>query len=91
MEERTMKLDEVRQEWEEDGEVLLTLTSPSQDVYTLVRGSLKHIQRQWHVFRYNRCGPSWQEHGVVASHFPDIEHCFEYLNAEFQQFYPCSA
>jgi len=86
-----MKLDEVRQEWEEDGEVLLTLTNPSQDVYTLVKGKLKHLGDHWHVFTYHRQGSTWQDCGVRASHFPDMEHCFEYLNAEFEKFYPCSA
>lgn len=91
MEERKMKLEEIRQKWEEDGKVLLTLMSPSQDVYTLVKGKVRRIDGQWHVFRYHRSGSSWQEHSVIASHLPDIEHCFEYLNAEFQKFYPCIA
>ena len=85
-----MNLKEIRQQWEENGKVLLTLTSPSQDIYTLVKGKQKYIERQWHVFRYDRQGPTWQECGVTASHFPDIEHCFEYLNAEFLKFYPGS-
>ena len=83
-----MNLNEIRQQWEEEGEVLLTLTSPSQEVYTLVKGEFKDIQRQWHVFRYNRSGSSWKEHSVVASHFPDIERCLDHLNAEFAKFYP---
>jgi hypothetical protein len=36
---------ELRQEWEENGKVVLTLTSSSRDVYTLVRGRLSHIKR----------------------------------------------
>ena len=86
-----MNLKEIRQDWEENGKVLLTLTSPSQDVYTLVKGKLRHIDDQWHVFTYHRQGPTWQDCGVTASHFPDIEHCLDYLNAEFETFYPCSA
>ena len=85
-----MNLKEIRQEWEENGKVLLTLTSPSQDIYTLVKGKLKDLERQWHVFRYHRQGPTWQDCGVTASHFPDIEHCLEYLNTEFVKFYPGS-
>jgi hypothetical protein len=91
MEERKMKLKEIRQQWEEDAEVLLTLTNPSQEVYTLVKGGLKHIQRQWHVFRYERSGTEWQEHSVVASHFPDMKHCLDHLNTEFAKFYPDGA
>jgi hypothetical protein len=86
-----MNLKEIRRQSEEDREVLLTLTSPSQEIYTLVNGDLKDIQRQWHVFRYSRSGPTWQDCGVTASHFPDIEHCLEYLNTEFAKFYPDSA
>ena len=85
-----MALKEIRQECEEDGKVLLTVTSPSQDVYTLVKGNLKDIQSQWHVFRYHRQGPTWQDCGVIASHFPDMQHCLEYLNTEFDKYYPCS-
>ena len=44
MEEHKMNLKEIRQQWEENSEVLLTLTSPSQEVYTLVKGELKNIQ-----------------------------------------------
>jgi hypothetical protein len=86
-----MNLSEIRQRWEEEGEVLLTLTSPSQEVSTLVKGELKDIQRGWHVFRYSRSGSSWQDHSVVASHFPDIEHCLDHLNAEFAKFCPDGA
>lgn len=86
-----MNLSEIRQQWEEDGKVLLVLTSPSQDVYTLVKGKLKNIDSQWHVFRYHRQGPTWQDHSVTASHFPDINHCLERLNNEFVKFYPESA
>ena len=85
-----MNSKEIRQQWEEDGKVLLTLTSPSQDIYTLVNGKLKDIVRQWHVFRYSRQGPTWQDCGVTASHFPHIEHCLEYSNTEFVKFYPDS-
>jgi hypothetical protein len=91
VEERNMTLKEIRQQWEEDAKALLTLTSPSQEVYTLVKGELKDIQGQWHVFRYSRSGSSWQDRSVVASHFPDMEHALEYLNTEFAEFYPDGA
>ena len=86
-----MNLKEIRQQWEEDSEVLLTLTSPSQEVYTLAKGNLKNIQGQWHVFRYTRWDKAWQDHSVVTSHFPDMEHCLDYLNTKFAKFYPDGA
>jgi len=83
-----MTLRELRQEWEENGKVVLTLTSSSRDVYTLVRGKLSHIKRNWHAFRYSMKGNTWEDSGIVASHFPSIDQCPDYLNREFKKFYP---
>ena len=90
MEESRMNLKKIRKHWEEETEVLLTLTSPAREIYTLTKGNLENIERQWHVFRYSRSGSTWQDCSVVASHFPDMQHCLEYLNTEFEKFYPDS-
>lgn len=83
-----MTLEKLRQQWEEDNKVLLTLTSPAQDVYTLVKGELSQLSGHWHVFKYFKQGHTWEENSVVASHFPSLEQCLDHLNKEFEEYYP---
>ena len=83
-----MTLKELRHQWEENGAVLLTLTSPAQDVYTLVKGELSQLSSHWHVFKYSKKGDTWDDNSVVASHFPSLEQCLDHLNKEFEEYYP---
>ena len=82
-----MILNELRQQWEKGGTLLLTLTSPSGDVYTIVSFDVTRHRDSLDVFKYFQNKGEW-EVNVVVNDVEHIEQCFDYLNREFSEFYP---
>jgi hypothetical protein len=84
-----MTLKELRQQWETSGTVLLTLTSPAQEVYTIVSFDVVRGRDSLDVFHYFKHENGW-EMNIVVNDVAHIEQCFDYMNREFARFYPKS-